>query len=396
MEAGLVGDRQAMTDSAPTIFFRADASLRAGTGHIMRCLTLASTFRGMGLRCDFICRAQPGDLIDAICQLGHQVHSLAPMTNSMGAGTQNASCARARKEYEDLDSEETLHILRQSRTNWIVADHYELARRWERKIHPYCQRLLVIDDLADRAHECDMLIDQNLGRFPIDYTTLVAPDCELLVGPQYALLRPEFAANRPQSLGRRGLRGLEHLLIAMGGMDADNITGLILAALQHFTTIPALKISVVLGRQAPWLQQVRAQAADLLWPTEVFQEVKDMSALMSECDLAVGGAGGTAYERCCLGLPSVLVILAENQRAGAMALARANAAVLLGEPSQLANLVKTITQIGSRQCLFEMSTAASAITDGLGAGRICERLGAMLGRDQLARVPPASDDRERS
>jgi spore coat polysaccharide biosynthesis predicted glycosyltransferase SpsG len=182
----------------------------------------------------------------------------------------------------------------------------------------------------------------------------------------------------------------------LGGADADNITSSAITALQQDSDLPHFKLSVVLGRQSPWVQHIRAQVAGLPWPTEVFEDVRDMAAMMSESDLAIGGAGGTAYERCCLGLPSVLVVLAENQRPGAVALARADAAALLGDPSALKDLPRVISGLSSSDHLTRMSDAASAIVDGIGADRVCRTLGEMIERDRFSTMSPASHDGERS
>lgn len=371
-----------MTQSAPIIFIRADASLRIGSGHVMRCLTLAGALRTMGLRCEFICRTQPGDLIDLIRQRGYVVHTLMRTPDS--------------SQYEGMDSEQTLEILRQSPCDWVVVDHYDLGERWERQIRCRCQGLFVIDDLANRAHACDVLMDQNLGRLERDYLALVPPGCRLLIGPRYALLRPEFAEKRPYSLRRRHSSQLRNVLVSLGGADADNVTSSVIAALQQDNDLPPFKLSVVLGRQSPWAAHIRAQVAGLPWPTDVFEDVRDMAALMSDSDLAIGGVGGTAYERCCLGLPSVLVVLAENQRPGAVALDRAGAATLLGEPGALKDLPRVLSEVSSSDRLTRMSDAASAIVDGIGADRVCRTLGEMIERDRLSTVPPASHDGERS
>jgi UDP-2,4-diacetamido-2,4,6-trideoxy-beta-L-altropyranose hydrolase len=371
-----------MTQSVPIIFIRADASLRMGAGHVMRCLTLAGALRKKGLQCRFICRPQTGDLIGLIRQRGYLVHALAPMSKS--------------SQHEDLDSEQTLEILRLFQRGWVVVDHYDLGERWERQIRSRCRGLFVIDDLADRMHDCDVLMDQNLGRLERDYLALVPAGCRLLIGPRYALLRPEFAANRAVSLQRRTSGQLGHVLISLGGADADNVTSSVIAAMQHSDYLPSFKLSVVLGRQSPWVQHIRSQAAGLPWVTDVLEDVGDMAALMSESDLAIGGAGGTAYERCCLGLPSVLVILAENQRPGAMALARAHAAALIGDPSALKGLPRVISEVSSSDQLMRMSAAASAIVDGIGADRICQTLGEMIERDRFSTVSPTPHDGERS
>jgi len=187
---------------------------------------------------------------------------------------------------------------------------------------------MVIDDLADRPHDCDLLLDQSLGREAADYAGLLPPAATPLIGPGYALLRPEFARLRAASLARRERPVLRKLLVTMGGVDKDNATGRVLDALASCTLPDAVEITVVMGPQAPWLSEVRAQAAAMPVPTKVLVGVRDMAALMAESDLAIGGGGMTSIERCVLGLPTIIVIQAENQIRQAKDLERAGAAVI--------------------------------------------------------------------
>jgi UDP-2,4-diacetamido-2,4,6-trideoxy-beta-L-altropyranose hydrolase len=348
-----------MTLSGPTIFFRADASLKIGTGHVMRCLALADALRRMGLACSFICRTQPNDSVAAIRHRGFAVHTLRPD--------------------EDFDGAETLQILRRSHSRCIVVDHYDLDERWERQIRSQARCVVVIDDLADRAHDCDVLVDQNLGRSADHYARLVPPNCRIFVGPRYALLRSEFAEWRDYSLRRRAAASLRRVFVSMGGTDQRNFTGRVLAALQHDSLSPDCRITVVLGQDAPWIREVRDQASRLPRVTEVVVNPTCVAEIMANSDLAIGAAGGTAWERCCLGLPTLLLVVAENQQWGANALVSANAAYGLGDPDELSDaLPLALEAMSRRQPLHDMSLAASRLVDGLGAGRVCQQLGDLL------------------
>ena len=196
----------------PMIVFRTDASLAIGTGHVMRCLTLADALRERGARSHFICRTHDGHLIEHIRAHGHQVSALpATASTSMTSNTDN-STAHAHWLGVDWASDalDTLTVLQGLRTDWLVVDHYALDARWEKKLRHGCQRLLVIDDLADRPHDCELLLDQNLGRLASDYDRSVPVSCTVLAGPQHALLRPEFADWRYRSLARRATPRLQH------------------------------------------------------------------------------------------------------------------------------------------------------------------------------------------
>jgi UDP-2,4-diacetamido-2,4,6-trideoxy-beta-L-altropyranose hydrolase len=237
-----------------------------------------------------------------------------------------------------------------------------------------CRRLLVIDDLADRPHDCDLLLDQNLGRRAEEYRELLPPGAQTLIGPHYALLRPEFAALRAESLARREHPHLRHLLITMGGVDKDNATGAVLAALDDCNLPTDLRITVVLGPHAPWLAQVQARAAAMSRPTRVLAGVSNMARLMADADLAIGAAGSTSWERCCLGLPTILLVLAENQRLIAQSLAQAGLAVTMVPLALRHSLPRFFLDKGLPSLLLTQSVSGSSIVDGRGAGRVSSLL----------------------
>src|SRR5690606_22658913 len=158
-----------------------------------------------------------------------------------------------------------------------------------------CRKLLVIDDLADRTHICDLLLDQNLGRAPSDYAKLLPAGCKMLIGPAFALLRPEFAALREYSLKRRQQLQLESILISMGGVDQSNVTAKALESLLRCALPESCSIAVVMGTKAPWVEEVRALAAEMPWSTDVLVGIDDMAMRLANSDLAIGAAGSTAW-----------------------------------------------------------------------------------------------------
>ena len=362
------------------IVFRTDASIQIGTGHVMRCLTLADLLKSNGIECHFICRQHPGHLMDLISSKGHIVHSL-PYSSSNAALLHESDDAQlehatwlATSQNEDADM--CIKILRTIQPQWLIVDHYALDARWEVAIKPYCRKLMVIDDLADRLHDCDLLLDQNIGRTAFDYNDLVPCGCSVLAGPKYAMMRPEFAALRSYSLQRRSIPQFRHLLISMGGVDRDNSTGKVLAALNHSSLPNDCSISVVMGTTAPWMNEVREFAKQMPWSTEVRVGISDMAKLMADSDLAIGAAGVTSWERCCLGLPTLMLVLAENQRMVALGLERAGAAKVLqglddiheSIPRYLGDLVSSPLQRTA------MSHIAAGIVDGSGTASVIHHL----------------------
>lgn len=363
--------------TSPRVAFRVDASIQIGTGHVMRCLTLADTLHESGVECVFVSRAHTGHLHEMIIARGHKLAAL-PAPVIAASATPGESPAHAHWLGTDwaADVEETKEALDGETADWLVVDHYALDVRWERALRPCCKRLMVIDDLADRAHDCDLLLDQNLGRAQAEYLELVPSGCTLLTGPDYALLRPEFAALRQQSLARRRTAGLEHLLVTMGGVDKDNATGKVLEAVctcGH--VLPSnLRISVIMGPHAPWLDHVRASAERLPWPTEVAVGVRDMARRMAAADLAIGAAGSTSWERCCLGLPTLQVVLAGNQNAIANALSEAGAALTADEETLAGMMSNLFSDRNTAERIGRMSRAASDVTDGRGTQLVATKL----------------------
>ncbi|MEO0316126.1 MAG: UDP-2,4-diacetamido-2,4, 6-trideoxy-beta-L-altropy ranose hydrolase [Pseudomonadota bacterium] len=352
------------------VAFRTDASLEIGTGHVMRCLTLADALRERGAACRFVCRELPGNLIAEIRQRGYQAHVLPSPTTAYYRPAAAPAHAAWLGVTPALDAEQTLAALGAG-VDWLVLDHYAVDAGWESLLRPACQRLLVIDDLAERPHLADLLLDQNLGRRAADYEALLPAGCRRLIGPAHALLRPEFAARRAASLARRQAGKLRQVLVSMGGIDKDNATGAVLAALPLGLLPGDCRIIVVMGAHAPWRDAVAAQVADLPWPAEMRVSVADMAMLIADSDLAIGAAGTSAWERCCLGLPSLTAVLAANQQSGAAALQAAGCVELIGKTaSGFEDLPEKLAVVLAPGRLVAMQAACAALTDGLGASRL--------------------------
>ncbi len=355
------------------IAFRTDASIQIGTGHVMRCLTLATKLQQQGHDCRFICREHLGHLTEFITDKGFAVDLLPPPAydTAIYALNWNAHAPWLGVSWQQ-DAEQTENLLKEQAVDWLIVDHYALDANWEQRLSAVTRQIMVIDDLADRDHQCHLLLDQTYGRNKEDYKTRVPEYCQVLCGSQFALLRPEFAQWREYSLLRRQKPELKQLLVNMGGVDKDNVTGQVLAAL-HESELPLdCRIVVVMGATAPSLEQVKLQADTLSWHTEVKVGVNNMAQLMADSDLAIGAAGATSWERCCLGLPSIMIILAENQQKIAFQLAESRAAVIMQatfKNSDLTNLIHTAQM--NQTTLIQN---AQAICDGQGVQRVTERL----------------------
>lgn len=356
------------------VAFRTDASLVIGSGHIMRCLTLADALREQGAKCVFLSRDHVGHLHSTVVARGYPLLSLGPVDEVRRTGDASDYSAWLGVDAQ-RDAADTLARLAGEAVDWLVVDHYGLDARWESTVKSACGRLLVVDDLANRDHAADALLDQNLGKTDGDYLRWVSGSCILMTGPRFALLRPEFMDLRPASLSRRSQGRLRKLLVTMGGVDLDNATGAVLDALSVGQHEVGLKVTVVLGTNAPWRDKVINQAATMPFETEVLVDVKHMAQLMHDSDLAIGAAGSTSWERCCLGLPSLQLVLANNQRPIATALGNVGAAYLLERTDLIADMHRILNQLAADPALLvRMSQAAAAVADGRGAKRVVQFL----------------------
>lgn len=338
------------------VAFRVDASRDIGNGHVMRSLTLAEELRASGSKCVFASRRCSGHLADLIVSRGFDARSM-PATSP---------------RTEDGDARETIEALGSEMFDWLVLDHYALGASWEARLTGSTQRIMVIDDLADRPHCCDLLLDQNLGRSAGDYASLLPPTCEVLVGPSHALLRAGFHEWRERSLARRALPVLRHIVVSLGGADRDNVTVRVLEGLRlrGFDG----QVTIVLGPASSWIEAVRS-AASRLANGRVLVGVDDMAALFASADLAIGAGGTTAWERCCLGVPAIQIVIAPNQLPGSLALEAEGAALVITDATQVGSVLpELLDQVSCTDVLATMSRAAAGVTDGRGPGRVAERM----------------------
>ena len=354
------------------VAFRVDSSLEIGAGHVMRCLTLAEALRDERARCQFLSRGLPGHLIETIRGRGFSVEVLSDLTAAQDATSpvelRPAHAAWLGTDWAS-DARQSRAVLADSAVDWLIVDHYALDARWERRLRGCCRRLMVIDDLADREHDCDLLLDQNLGRAAADYAGLAPEACEILAGPRYALLRPQFAALRPYSLARRAaVSRAKSILVSMGGVDRSNATGRVLGALEKCDLPQDIVIHVVMGPTAPWLDEVRELAARSRRATHVHVDVRNMAQLMADADLAIGAAGTTSWERCCLGLPTIVLTLAENQKPIARAIAARGAAIFIGDtddgPEAAADLTAQLCRDPAHLSALGRTAAECVLGDG--------------------------------
>lgn len=340
----------------------------------MRCLAFADHLTALGGSATFVSLSMPASYREALGSRNHCLLELAGGTasksHSIGANLSHAAWLPwSQKE----DAERCSNLVKGKRFSWLMVDHYALASDWETTMRPFAHRLMVIDDLADRDHDCDLLLDQNFGRKTSHYESRVPPYSQLLLGPRYALLRSEFGERRVATLARRRLALAPSLLVSLGGIDKDNHTTRVLHSLLGANLPRDTAIIVVLGAEAPHIAEVKAEAARSPWRTEVIVNATDVARLMSEATWAIGAAGTSLWERCCLGLPTLTLVIADNQLAAARALSEGGY-VVLADPlvtHQESILMGMEKLIANAQ---QLSLRCAQITDGCGVDRTLQSM----------------------
>ena len=370
----------AKTKRQMKVAIRADASTAIGGGHVTRCLALAGALRGRGAETLFICRAHQGNLIAWIRERGHRcavLDSVAARDTNRGSDQELPPYAAWLGTHWRRDAEETINALRKiGPCDWLIVDHYSLGRHWEEMMRPCAKKTMVIDDLANREHDCDLLLDYLCGRREKDYRPLSPASCRLLLGSAFVLLHPEFAELRPVALARREqTTAIRNLLVACGGADPGNLTGTMLRLLADADLPDGCTIDVILGAAFPYRTEIEEIATRLPVQTSISIAVNDMAKRISSADLAIGASGGSAWERCCLGLPSITIATADNQSANAAALQKENIGIVLFRERLSEDFRPALRRaLHDRHWYQETSAHGSRLVDGHGADRVADAL----------------------
>lgn len=338
------------------IIFRVDSSTKMGMGHLMRCLTLADEFKKQNHNIAFICRELLGNLIDLVKQKNHEVIAL-PVDKAFQSDSIYLDWLGAEQEE---DAAQVIDKIPKN-VNLLIVDSYALDEKWHKKLRSHAKKIMVIDDLADRNFDCDILLNQNLGSKKENYKNKVPKDCQLLLGCDYALLRPEFAESRKEVLTKRKqTKSIKNILISMGGSDTNNLTYDVLQGIND-----DFNVIVVLGASSPHNDTILSYAKNK--NIKVVINARNMAELMLETDLAIGAGGSTSWERCCLGLPTLSYVTEDNQRTIAENLER------IGAVKIVKNFTQDFQELSNNFSAWKkMSNHAQNICDGLGAKRVVE------------------------
>ncbi len=344
------------------VVFRTDSSHNIGTGHVMRCLSLADEIRRNGTNISFICREGLGNLISYIENRGYEVHQLPGEIDI------------------EKDRKLTNKILSKYETkpDGLIIDHYDIDISYESSLRDRVKKVMVIDDLADREHDCDLLLDQNYSKNDNRYNGLVPEDCIQLLGSEYAILRPQFQKARENLRERDG--GVNRILVFMGGVDSKDITSKVLRAI-NILVRSDIAIDVVIGNLNPHHDEIKILASKI--PNTIcHHNVEDLAKLMSSADICIGAGGTTTWERCCVGLPTITIVLAGNQKDISESLDKEGAIINLGwyqnvKENDIAECINEL--INDPKKIQSMADKSRNLVDGEGVSRVVDTITFIIG-----------------
>lgn len=354
------------------IAIRVDAGLEIGVGHFMRTLSLAESLKERGAHVTFLSSNLPECFKEVLISKqfkyiflhtereGLHLADELPHANWLGGS-------------QSQDANATIKALDGDFLDWLIVDHYSLDFRWESKVRRLTKAIMVIDDLADRQHDCDILLDQNyFDNMRTRYYGKVPAHCRLMLGPSYALLRDNFRLVRESIKVRSGK--VKNVLVFFGGVDICNHTMLAIEALSEVNM--KFDVNVVIGAQHPFKKKI--QEICIKYGYMFHEQITYMAKLMAEADLAIGAGGTASWERCCLGLPAIVVAVADNQINIANSLNSIQACVYIGPKDSLTKLSLKqglTTLLSNPEKIVKISQNAYNLVDGIGASRVLEEMG---------------------
>ncbi|MFJ3470176.1 UDP-2,4-diacetamido-2,4,6-trideoxy-beta-L-altropyranose hydrolase [Pseudomonas sp. NPDC090201] len=348
------------------VLIRADASINIGSGHIARCLTLAKVLRKDGAEVAFACRQLPGHLLQRLTDEGYVAHGLPERYPQEQGGVDIEASLPWQADIDALAQA----LGEQPRFDWLIVDHYGLDARWEKAARQFADRLMAIDDLANRPHAVNVLLDQNYSAQAQErpYARWVDADCRTFLGPHYALMRDEF---RCEAIAIKPV--VKRVMVNFGGFDAARQVYATMLALQGFDD---LEVDFVAGLHNPeWDAMWALVESRPNWRLHTL--VSDFLGLMQQVDLFIGAGGGTTWERAALGLPTICISVANNQQLNAQLMAEAGGHLYLGphetlDPQRLVQAISTLRDDQELRRSYAMHSRA--LVDGNGARRLAVAL----------------------
>lgn len=349
-----------------------DASRDIGTGHVMRCLAVANEAKRRDWECIFVLRDPEDGIVKYINSFDHRVKELISAD-----GEKTTYNTPAHGDWlpvsQTQDANETFEVTCELDPEWIIVDHYALDATWLSIVEKSNAKILVIDDLGDRELICDVLVDQNLGASAEKYHGKLLSNCQLLLGPTFALLGSEFKDWRERSLEGRLNRDVENILITMGGVDTDNYTLRTLSEVAKSEYAKKCVFTIVIGSLYPHKDALHEFVEETKLRISVLSNIKNMAEIMSKSDLCIGAGGSTSWERCCLGLPTISFAIADNQ-IGVLAELEKETCTIISDLEKISSDFEKLLSEEHSQQLKKLSLNSSKVTDGNGIKLLLERL----------------------
>ena len=359
------------------VVFRVGASGEIGFGHLSRCINLAEVLRSRGNRVSFICRDD-------------ESKSFRALEDRLFATVLLPSLAAGEVCNQQQDADQTIESLKGMRPDWLVVDNYGLDKQWEQVIRPHVAKIAVIEDLPNRQHDCDLLLDQNYSdRSNETFRGQVPNACELLLGPRFALISEEF--QRIREIKTKPVNELKRIFVFCGGSDPQNLTQQVIDELS-IDELSNVAIDVVIGGQN---KNFNREALRKLKPNfEIREAGGEFAQIIRRADLAIGAGGTTTWERMCLGIPSIVVSIAENQNSACEELGRDGLINYLGTQSSLKPgaireaVFEAKTEYAS---LFDQIARGQILVDGRGCERVAEAMYPSAESDFVVRLAKSED-----
>lgn len=355
------------------IVIRVDASVFIGSGHVMRCLVLAKQLRSIGYEVLFATKPQKGDFVEYIIKHDFKVLKLKQPRKAIIPSTSDDYSAWLQGNWKN-DADD--FILNAKSADLVIVDHYGLGALWEREIsNKLSCKIMVIDDLV-REHYADLIIDQTYGRRSKEYSNK-NPKSIILAGSEFALISPEFKSMRDKLNTKRTPKNYKNIFVSMGGIDSPNVTIKILEKLSEIKK-KDLQTTVLLGNRSPHFKKIKDFCSGKNSITHIPFSNR-MANLMSTQHIAIGAPGSTTWERACIGLPSILIPIAENQNVIAKNISKTGAVSLLDIDDIEESFHDTLRLIFNNWYSFHK--ASLKLCDGQGTTRVSQHIIDILEKD---------------
>jgi len=340
------------------VVFRVDASAEVGFGHLSRCINLAEVLRSRGNEVSFVCRDE-------------QAKSFRALEDRLFATVLLPMLAVGEPVNQKVDAQQTIQALQGKRPEWLIVDNYLLSKDWEQLLRPHVAKIAVIEDLSGRGHDCDLLLDQNYSeRSAASFEKFIPNTCELLLGPRFALIGEQF--RRLRELKSRPASELKRIVVFCGGSDPQNLTQQVIDEISC-SELGNVAVDVVVGAQNKTFD--REAALKVNANIKIHDAGGEFAQTMSLADLAIGAGGTTLWERMCLGVPSIVVSVAENQIFACEKLGRDGLVNYLGAQSSLKPGAIRNAAIDAKTkfvSLFDQIERGQILVDGRGCERVAE------------------------